>query len=294
MLGSIESDYRVSVARERSLSAALEAQKREAQDLSRKAVEYSVLEREANTPAGLRYAQQRAREIGLSGELKTNNIRLVDVAEIPNVPVSPQRALGLLAALAAAMAGAVGLAFFFESIDDRIKVPDQITAELGLPFMGLLPLVPRTAGQNPLINNGVPANFSEAFRVIRMNVLFSSADEGGQTIVVTSAQPAEGKTLVASNLAIGIAQAGQRVLLVDADMRRRASMTSSKWTRARLVGPPRRDGGAGPGRPDDFDSRPDMLPSAIRQSRRTARVQRFTQFLGILECHFDWVIDTRP
>src|SRR5262249_12993028 len=145
---------------------------------------------------------------------------LVDVAEVPTTPVSPQRGLGLLAALAAAAAGAIGLAFFFESIDDRIKTPDQVGSELGLPFMGLLPLVAGKTNENPLINNGVPASFSEAFRVVRMNVLFSSADEGGQTIVVTSAQPAEGKTLVASNLAIGIAQAGQRVLLVDADMRR--------------------------------------------------------------------------
>ena len=66
----------------------------------------------------------------------------------------------------------------------------------------------------------LPQNFSEAFKSVRTNVLFSSADEGMRSLVVTSAGPGEGKSLVASNLAMALAQAGQRVLLIDADMRR--------------------------------------------------------------------------
>jgi capsular exopolysaccharide synthesis family protein len=75
-------------------------------------------------------------------------------------------------------------------------------------------------GHEPLISNGVPPGFAEAMRAIRTNVLFSSADEGARTLVVTSTAPGEGKTMIAANLAIGLAQAGQRVLLIDADMRR--------------------------------------------------------------------------
>ena len=66
----------------------------------------------------------------------------------------------------------------------------------------------------------MPQNFAEAFKTVRTNVLFSSAEEGMRSLVVTSAGPGEGKSVVASNLAIALAQAGQRVLLIDADMRR--------------------------------------------------------------------------
>ena len=66
---------------------------------------------------------------------------------------------------------------------------------------------------SPLINSAVPPNFSECFRTLRTNVLFSTADEGLRSLVVTSTGPGEGKTLVSTNLAVGLAQAGMRVLL---------------------------------------------------------------------------------
>src|SRR4029077_1442904 len=72
----------------------------------------------------------------------------------------------------------------------------------------------------PLINNGVPAGFSESFRTLRTNVLFSTAEEGIRSLVGTSTGPGEAKTLVSTNLAVGLAQAGMRVLLIDADMRK--------------------------------------------------------------------------
>jgi capsular exopolysaccharide synthesis family protein len=72
----------------------------------------------------------------------------------------------------------------------------------------------------PLLGNGMPQEFTEAFRGIRTNILFSSADSGPKSIVVTSTGPGEGKSVVSANVAMSMAQAGQRVLLVDADMRR--------------------------------------------------------------------------
>ena len=117
---------------------------------------------------------------------------------------------------------ALGLTFFFEYLDSRLKTPDEVKAHLGLPALGLVPvLAPKSwKGKEPLIHVGVPPGFAEAFRTIRTNVLFSSAEEGIAGLVITSTGPGEGKTTVASNLAIGFAQAGQRVLLIDADMRR--------------------------------------------------------------------------
>ena len=136
--------------------------------------------------------------------------------------MSPQKGLNLLLALFGGALAACGLAFFFEYLDSRIKTPDEIRMHLGLPHLGLLPALDAKALATgyPLISNGVPGNFAEAFRAIRTNVLFSSAQEGSRSIVVTSTGPGEGKSMVASNLAISLAQAGQRVLLIDADMRK--------------------------------------------------------------------------
>jgi capsular exopolysaccharide synthesis family protein len=163
---------------------------------------------------------QRTKETGISGELRTSNIRVVDVAELPRRPVRPNVFNNMAMALAGGLTLAIGLAFFFEYIDNRIKSPDEIKQHLGLPFLGMVPALFDDFVKNPMINNGVPANFAESFRGIRTNVLFSAAEEAGRSVVVTSTGPGEGKTVVAANLAIALAQAGLRVLLMDADMRK--------------------------------------------------------------------------
>ncbi len=118
---------------------------------------------------------------------------------------------------------ALGLAFGFEYFDSRIKSPEEIKTHLGLPFLGLVPSVVTSHGQRggaAAPEPTFPPAFSEAIRALRTAVLFSSAEEGAHAIVVTSTGPSEGKTVVSSSLAITLAQAGQRTLVVDADMRR--------------------------------------------------------------------------
>jgi succinoglycan biosynthesis transport protein ExoP len=220
---SVRNEYQSALAKENSLVGALSQQKDEAMSMNRKAIDYGVLERDVQSNKQLYESLlQRAKETGVSSELKTSNIRIVDQAERPRAPVTPQKALNLLLAVLGGGLLAVGLAFFFEYIDSRIKTPDELKLHLRLPSLGMLPALDGKAwkGKEPLINQGVAPNFAEAFRSLRTNVLFSSADEGSRTLVVTSTGPGEGKTTVAANLAIGFAQAGQRVLLVDADMRR--------------------------------------------------------------------------
>src|SRR5439155_26532576 len=132
----------------------------------------------------------------------------------------PNTRNNLLLALFGGAMLAVGLAFFFEYIDSRMKSPDELKQYLDLPFLGMVPALFDKTIENPLINNGVPSNFSESFRGVRTNLLFSSAEEGSRSVVVTSTGPGEGKTLVAGNLAMALAQSGQRVVLIDADMRK--------------------------------------------------------------------------
>ena len=131
---------------------------------------------------------QRAKETGVSGELKTSNIRVVDKAEKPRGPVSPRKQINLLLGFLGGGMLAFGLAFFFEYMDSRIKTPDEIRVHLRLSHLGLLPITDTKSGY-PLLSDPVPAIFSEAFRGVRTNVLFSSAQEGARSVVVTSTGP---------------------------------------------------------------------------------------------------------
>ncbi len=218
---AMRNDYEAALAEERTLATELNRQKIEAQSLNRASIEYGVLQRDAAANRQMFEALlQRTQETGVSEELKTGNIRVVDRAETPTGPVSPNILTSLLIALLGGLTLAVGLAFGLEYADDRIKNPDEMKKHLGLPFLGMVPaLSDRPA--TPLIGNGRVSNmFTESFRSIRTNVLFSSTDEGGRLVVVTSSAPGEGKTVVSTNLAVALAHAGHRVLMLDADMRK--------------------------------------------------------------------------
>lgn len=219
---SVRAEYMAALSQEQSLTEALNQQKDAALSMNRKAINYSVLERDVESTKQIYNSlMQRAKETNVSGELRTSNIRVVDPAEMPRSPVYPRTQFNLMLAIAIGGLMAVGICFFFEYLDNRIRRPEEIKTHLGVPFLGMVPVVPGPAGQSsPLLSSSVPANFAEAFRAVRTNVLFSSAEPGVRSMVVTSCGPGEGKTVVAANLAIGLAQAGQRVLLVDADMRR--------------------------------------------------------------------------
>jgi succinoglycan biosynthesis transport protein ExoP len=219
---SVRNEYLAALAKENSLNQALQQQKTEALAMNRKGIEYGVLERDVQSSKQIYESLlQRAKETGVSQELKTSNIRVVDPAERPRAPTSPNKLMNLTLALFGGSILAVGLAFFFEYVDSRIKTPEEIRVHLGLAPLGMVPAIEAGSwnGPAPLISNGVPPGFAEAIRGIRTNVLFSSAEEGTRALVITSTGPGEGKTMIAANLAIGLAQAGQRVLLIDADMR---------------------------------------------------------------------------
>ncbi|MEO8683188.1 MAG: polysaccharide biosynthesis tyrosine autokinase, partial [Vicinamibacterales bacterium] len=296
---ALRNDYQAALANERALQASLDQQRGEAQDLNRASIQYGVLQRDATSNqtmfAGL---LERSRETGISGELKTSNIRIVDLAETPRGPSSPNKTGNLLLAIFGGSFLGIGLAFFFEYLDSRIKQPDEIKSQLGLPFLGMIPLfVNKETTGPPLIGNGMPNEFSEAFRGIRTNVLFSSADAGPKSIVVTSTGPGEGKSVVSANIAMSLALAGQRVLLIDADMRRpkthelfgvalepglsnvmvgdakasetvKRTLTPNLWLMAAGKHPPN--------------------PAELLGSKR------FKDFLSSLGEHFDWVIMDSP
>ncbi len=114
---------------------------------------------------------------------------------------------------------AVGVAFGLDYMNDTIKTPEDVTRRLKLPFLGLVPSV--RGDKHPVLASAhVPHDFGEAFRSLRTSLMSRFPADGTKILVVTSAQPLEGKTTTACNIAMALAYGGARVLLIDADMRR--------------------------------------------------------------------------
>lgn len=221
---SVRNEYLAALSQEQSLTAALNQQKAEAQSMDRKAIDYGVLKREADSNRQMFDSLlQRAKETNISGELKSSNIRIVDVAETPRTPVSPNKKLNLTFAFVFGGLFSVGLALLLDRVDGRVRTPEEIQVAFGLPCLGFVPAIADktdTVKKDYLLTDNVPPSFAEAIRSLRTNVLFSSASSESRCLVVTSTAPGEGKTMTSVNLAIAIAQSGQRVLIIDADLRR--------------------------------------------------------------------------
>lgn len=298
-IDAIRHDYQSAVNEERTLAAALEDQKGTAMDLSRKNVGYTVLEREAQSNRQVYESLlQREKELQVMANGQGNNVRLMDRADVPGAPFAPNPRKDLLLGVMAGLALALGLILVIDHLDDTIKTPEDVTRKLKLPFLGLVPLVMGDTAARPLlVNREVSAAFGEAFRTFRTNVRLSLVPHGMRSVVVTSACAGDGKTLVASNLAVALALGEHRVLLIDADLRRPTLHTAF-------------DIRNGPGL-TDFLTGEGVTPNLIRRTRvprlhiLTAGTlppnpselldsQRFRKFLGQLGKHYDWVILDSP
>ena len=216
---AIRNDYQSALAEERTLADALEEQKSAAMDLNRKSVNYTVLEREAHSNRQVYESLlQRHKELQVMAHSQGNNVRITEHAEIPGAPFVPTPRRDAILAIVAGFALSLGLVFLLDFLDDTVKNPDDVIGKLNMPLLGLAPAV--AGGTQPILTHDVPHEFGEAFRSLRTALIFSGGRKPTCLVMVTSAQPLEGKTTTACNLALALAIGGARVLLVDADMRR--------------------------------------------------------------------------
>ena len=170
----------------------------------------------------------RTKETGLETQLKTTNIRIVEKAEPPGGPVSPNKMRNYQVGLLFGLVIGLGLALLFENFDNTFKTPEDVKNHLGVPFLGMVPDVSVSAGPDgsgrgavtSLLGKKPNAAIADAYRVLRTNLLFTSAETTGRAFVMTSAGPGEGKTTTLANLAAALAHNGSKVLAVDADLRR--------------------------------------------------------------------------
>jgi len=238
---AVDRDLAAVTRQEAGLSGLFEAAKRRGLELNLLEVDYNRLRRSRdNTEKMYSFLLERTKESDLARMMHVNNIRIIDRPLQPRTPVRPRVplniAFGILGGLTLGVAAAMARAL----LDRTIKTPDDVEDELGLVFLGLIPEVDSKGSSSgytygkrrrrkqkvevsapELIVHELPSSsVAEAARAIRTNLLFMAPDDPHRTLLVTSPAPSEGKTTVAVSIAIAMAQAGQRVALVDCDLRR--------------------------------------------------------------------------
>jgi polysaccharide biosynthesis transport protein len=234
--GRLRDQYMAARQREAMLRAAMDKQKQEANQLNESAIDYSLLKRDVETNRTLYEGLlEKLKEAGVTAGLRSNNIKVVDVARIPTAPAEPNIPRNLSFALLLGLTSGLGLAFLLENLDNSVRTPEQAQIISALPALGMIPLgSKRTADENKgrlalasskeaveLVTQTRPqSQMAESYRALRTSLLLSSLGAPPKVILVTSAMPQEGKTTTSINTAVVLAQKGVRVLLIDADLRR--------------------------------------------------------------------------
>ena len=187
-------------------------------------------------------------------EMETSNIRIIDKAQVPLAPIYPKKKKNLVLALFIGILGGVGLCFLLEYLDNTVKSPEDIEKLSSLPSLGMIPYLSpdgvssknrgdytsRYGGYSTygdelsekeenleeikeieLVNFLFPRFFiSEDYRTIRTSILLSYAENPPKSILISSAIPQEGKTTTTANLSVAFSQLSDKVLIVDADLRK--------------------------------------------------------------------------
>lgn len=222
VVASIEKNYQLAKANVGSLNSTYQANKGEIQDISRKEFKLRELQLEVDTNRSLYNTfVSRLKETSATSDLEAANARIVDRAVVPSNPVKPRKGLiVMLSALLALMAG-VGMTLLIEAFDNTFKTSTQVEEHLNLPVLGNVPLIKGqgTKAVSHLFLSKKEKGFSEAIRGVRTGIMLSAMDSPKHLIMITSSIPGEGKSAVASNLALSLSQM-KSTLLIDADMRR--------------------------------------------------------------------------
>ncbi|ABF39840.1 Protein-tyrosine kinase [Candidatus Koribacter versatilis Ellin345] len=226
-------EYESAKRTEDQLRASVENRKKEAFSQSAKFSQYDILKNEVASGRSL-YEDllRKLNEAGIAAGLKSTNVDVIDPSAVPQLPVLPNVPLFIALGLFGGAFLGVCSAFVKESIDQTISSPEDAEEMAGISTIGLIPHfsmegLNALATENQSVLARVPlaadrpqSKLAEAFRALRTSLLLANAGAPPKVIMITSAQPGDGKSTVSVNISAVLAQSGARVLLVDADLRR--------------------------------------------------------------------------
>jgi succinoglycan biosynthesis transport protein ExoP len=231
-LARIKKEYESSARSETMLRTELERQKQDALRMNSDAIQFAIMKREVESNRDLYEGLlKKLKEAGVLAGLNSSFASIVDPASIPLAPSAPRVTFNLMMAVMGGLLAGIVVAIARENLNTSIRTPEEVELYCGIPTLGIIPRAelrdietePELAGRaelHPMMNLLPKTQFAESFRALRSSLLLASAGAPPKVIAVTSSLPSEGKTTVAVNISIALAQAGKRVLLVDSDLRR--------------------------------------------------------------------------
>jgi succinoglycan biosynthesis transport protein ExoP len=219
--------YRAAAASERSLQGKVNQLKGAVLNLRGRSIQYNILQRAVEaTRAQYDSLLGRLRDITVAGGVGVNDVSIVDRAEIPTVPFKPNLMLNLLVGLALGLVGGMGAALALEFLNDTVKTPEDVRDKLRLPSLGV---IPKKKGSDALAEElkDQSSAISEAYYSLRTSLQFTTDTGAPKSLLITSTRAAEGKSSTTLALAQNFARLGNRVLLIDGDLRKPAFVTGT-------------------------------------------------------------------
>lgn len=227
---SIRNQYETAQSQEAQLASTVSRLKGATLSEQALGIRYNILKREVDTNRQLYDGLlQRYKEVSAEAGVTSNNISVIDRAEPPLLPVSPNPKVNILLSLVAGLVIALAAVAALETFHDGVRGPDEVEQRFGAPLLGVIPRLKGPA-QAQLADLSSP--ISEAYQTVRASVELSSENGTPRTLLVTSSREGEGKSTTALAMARDSAASGRRVLLIDADMRRPSIHTLVKVQRS--------------------------------------------------------------
>ena len=220
---SVRAEYQDALGSDAGARRALAEQETKSLEMDKIAVEYENLDREFRVNNQLLESMiTRIREASVSSSIEMENARIVDRAVEAGEPVSPKILTNLLLGLFGGVVLGVGVAYLVALVDDRVKTLFDVERLLGLPLLAVIPRVDRLdqPDKAQIVSNGADRAVVEAFLSLYSTLRLKDEGRNAKFILVTSTLPGEGKSFVATNLALTFATQGQRAIIIDCDLRK--------------------------------------------------------------------------
>ena len=299
VVASIERNYQLAQANENSLNASFNKNKEQIQDISRKEFKVRELTRDVESNRSLYETfMTRLRETAATQDLNNSNARIIDQAIAPTEASAPNKKLLIVLAAGLALILGLAMAVIRDILNNTFKSADEVENKLNLPVLGIVPLINNNTKYTAahLFEHGEDPRFCESIRTIRTSIMLTDMSAAQKVLVVTSSAPGEGKSTLVANMAFALGQL-QRVLLIDADLRRPTLAKSFDFPvgtpgLANLI--------AGTAKIEDciqsMGTNLDMLPAGAVPPNPLELLAspRFAKFLDVVKERYDHIIIDSP